>query len=84
MRRNALPGRRGPGLRWRPSVNRRKRTRIDGINAANLRQAHAAIESGATIGKIVLAGFRAGINTEAGSRTACRPAGDPVPGPASP
>ncbi|MBB5827244.1 zinc-binding alcohol dehydrogenase family protein [Micromonospora carbonacea] len=32
-------------------------TRIDGIDAANLRRAHAAVESGATIGKIVLAGF---------------------------
>jgi NADPH:quinone reductase len=28
-----------------------------GINAANLRRAHAALESGRTIGKIVLAGF---------------------------
>ena len=27
------------------------------INAANLRKAHAAIESGTTIGKIVLEGF---------------------------
>ncbi|MGA5303169.1 zinc-binding alcohol dehydrogenase family protein [Nucisporomicrobium flavum] len=31
--------------------------RIDGITAANLREAHAAVEAGATIGKIVLAGF---------------------------
>ena len=31
--------------------------RIDGITAANLREAHAAVEAGATIGKIVVAGF---------------------------
>jgi len=31
--------------------------RIDGITAANLREAHAAVEGGSTIGKIVLAGF---------------------------
>ncbi|MEV8505720.1 zinc-binding alcohol dehydrogenase family protein [Actinoplanes sp. NPDC051475] len=31
--------------------------RIDGINAANLRRAHAAVESGSAIGKTVLAGF---------------------------
>ena len=31
--------------------------RFDGITAANLREAHAAVEGGATIGKIVLAGF---------------------------
>jgi NADPH:quinone reductase len=27
------------------------------INAANMKQAHALVESGRTIGKIVLAGF---------------------------
>jgi NADPH:quinone reductase len=32
-------------------------TRIDGINAVNLRKAHAAQEAGSTIGKTVLAGF---------------------------
>jgi zinc-binding alcohol dehydrogenase family protein len=32
-------------------------TRIDGINAANLRQAHAQVESGSSIGKTVVAGF---------------------------
>jgi NADPH2:quinone reductase len=32
-------------------------SRIDGINAANLRRAHAQVESGSTIGKTVLAGF---------------------------
>jgi len=32
-------------------------SRIDGINAANLRQAHADVESGSAIGKTVLAGF---------------------------
>lgn len=31
--------------------------RIDGINAANLRRAHGIVESGAAIGKTVLAGF---------------------------
>jgi len=31
--------------------------RIDGIDAANLRRAHATVETGSTIGKIVLAGF---------------------------
>lgn len=31
--------------------------RIDGINAANRRRAHAAVESGSAIGKTVLAGF---------------------------
>jgi NADPH2:quinone reductase len=30
--------------------------RIDGIDAANLRHAHATVETGATVGKIVLAG----------------------------
>jgi hypothetical protein len=32
-------------------------SRIDGINAANLRSAHAQVESGSSIGKTVLAGF---------------------------
>jgi NADPH:quinone reductase len=32
-------------------------TNLGAINAANLRQAHALVESGKTIGKIVLAGF---------------------------
>ena len=32
-------------------------TNLGAINAANLRQAHALVESGRTIGKIVLAGF---------------------------
>jgi NADPH2:quinone reductase len=32
-------------------------SQIDGITAANLRAAHAAVESGSTIGKTVLAGF---------------------------
>ena len=31
--------------------------RVAGINAANLREAHAQIESGTTQGKIVLEGF---------------------------
>jgi NADPH:quinone reductase len=30
---------------------------LDGINAANLREAHAAVEAGSSIGKIVLSGF---------------------------
>jgi NADPH:quinone reductase-like Zn-dependent oxidoreductase len=32
-------------------------TRIDGINAANLRDAHALVERGSSIGKTVVAGF---------------------------
>ena len=32
-------------------------SRIDGINAANLRRAHADLESGSSIGKTVLVGF---------------------------
>jgi NADPH:quinone reductase-like Zn-dependent oxidoreductase len=32
-------------------------TNLGTINAANLRQAHALVESGKTIGKVVLAGF---------------------------
>jgi NADPH2:quinone reductase len=32
-------------------------TRIDGIDAANLRAAHAQVESGSSIGKTVVAGF---------------------------
>jgi NADPH:quinone reductase len=32
-------------------------SRIDGINAANLRRAHAQVETGSAIGKTVLAGF---------------------------
>jgi NADPH2:quinone reductase len=32
-------------------------SRIDGINAANLRRAHAQVESGSAIGKTVLVGF---------------------------
>ena len=31
--------------------------RVPGINAANLRQVHAQVESGTTRGKIVLEGF---------------------------
>jgi hypothetical protein len=30
---------------------------VGAINAANLRKAHAMLESGKTIGKVVLAGF---------------------------
>jgi NADPH:quinone reductase-like Zn-dependent oxidoreductase len=30
--------------------------RLDGIDAANLRRAHATVETGATVGKIVVAG----------------------------
>jgi NADPH2:quinone reductase len=33
------------------------RTDVGVINAANLRRAHALVESGKTIGKVVLAGF---------------------------
>jgi NADPH2:quinone reductase len=32
-------------------------TRLDGIDAANLREAHRLVESGATIGKVVVASF---------------------------
>jgi hypothetical protein len=33
------------------------RENVGAINAANLRKAHAMLESGKTIGKVVLAGF---------------------------
>ncbi len=45
-------------------VLRATATRNEGvINAANLRQAHAAIEAGRTVGKLVLAGFRPSVRT---------------------
>jgi hypothetical protein len=32
-------------------------TNLGAVNAANLKRAHALVESGKTVGKIVLAGF---------------------------